>query len=442
MSGKEVFRFGEFSLDIAERQLKHGVETLHLSPKALDVLIVLVREHGRLVTKQELLARVWPNVCVDQGILTVHVAALRKVLGHASSAEWIQTVPREGYRFVGDVRRTPGLSRSGGGIEPNEVQELLYAGRAHLLTGSSSEMPAALAAFDAAVRIDAACASAHAGLALTRCVQGLLRAAPHVEAYAEGKVAALRALAMDSDSADAQAALGAVLFWSEWDWTAAERSLERALAIEPDHCEALLHYGALHDALDHREMGLRFKLRALAQAPRSPLALMEIAVSCSLQSRYDEAMEWARKALVIDPLNPRATEFLTGLCWFVGDVPGVIAEQRRRASILGLSGERLAALEQRLGELQDAFAQRGRDGASRWLLESLPPAADSRHSRQRAVLHAALGEQDAAFDHLERALMLRDPHLVYLAVHGVWDSLRADRRMVEQLRRLRLPVPA
>ena len=153
-------------------------------------------------------------------------------------------------------------------------------------------------------------------------------------------------------------------------------------------------------------------------------------------------MEWARQALAIDPLNPRATEFLTGLCWFVGDVPGVIAEQRRRASILGLSGERLAALEQRLGELQDAFAQRGRDGASRWLLESLPPAADSRHSRQRAVLHAALGEQDAAFDHLERALMLRDPHLVYLAVHGVWDSLRADRRMVEQLRRLRLPVPA
>ena len=119
MSGKEVFRFGEFSLDIAERQLKHGVETLHLSPKALDVLNVLVREHGRLVTKQELLARVWPNVFVDQGILTVHVAALRKVLGHASSAEWIQTVPREGYRFVGDVRRTPGLSRSGGGIEPN-----------------------------------------------------------------------------------------------------------------------------------------------------------------------------------------------------------------------------------------------------------------------------------------------------------------------------------
>ena len=44
MSGKEAFRFGEFSLDIAERQLKHGVETLHLSPKALDVLIVLVRE--------------------------------------------------------------------------------------------------------------------------------------------------------------------------------------------------------------------------------------------------------------------------------------------------------------------------------------------------------------------------------------------------------------
>jgi DNA-binding winged helix-turn-helix (wHTH) protein len=282
MSAKEVFRFGDFSLDIAERQLKRGFETLRLAPKALDVLIVLVREHGRLVSKQELLARVWPNVFVHQGILTVHVAALRKVLGHAASAEWIQTVPREGYRFVGDVRRTLGPSRTAGGMQPNEVQALLRAGQAHLLTGSSSEMPAALAAFNAAVRIDAACAPAHAGLALTRCVQANLRAVPHVHAYTEAKVAALRALAMDSDSADAQAALGAVLFWSEWDWTAAEHSLARALAIEPDHCEALLHYGALHDALDNREMGLRFKLRALAQAPRSPHALMEVAVSCSL----------------------------------------------------------------------------------------------------------------------------------------------------------------
>ena len=129
-------------------------------------------------------------------------------------------------------------------------------------------------------------------------------------------------------------------------------------------------------------------------------------------------------------------------CWFVGDVPGVIAEKRRRALILGLSGEPLAALQQRLDGLQGAFAERGRNGASRWLFESLPLAVDSASSLRRGALHAALGERDAAFDHLERALMLRDPHLVYLAVHGVWDPLRGDPRMVEQLCRLRLPVPA
>src|SRR5437879_148760 len=56
----------------------------------------------------------------------------------------------------------------------------------------------------------------------------------------------LRALAMDNGSADAQVALGAVLFLGEWDWVGAERSLRRALEINPDHTEKLLQYGSLH----------------------------------------------------------------------------------------------------------------------------------------------------------------------------------------------------
>ncbi len=443
MRGTEVFLFGDFMLDTAERRLQRGSEALHLAPKALDLLVALVRDHGRLVTKQQLLARVWPNVFVDEGILTVHVSALRKVLDHGSSAEWIQTVPREGYRFTGRVLCRTGASRGEVQVAtPVEAQELLRAGRAHLLAGSSSEMPAALAAFGAMLRIDATCAPAHAGLALTRCVQANLRAVPHVDAYAEAKVGALRALAMDSDCADAQAALGAVLFWSEWDWTAAAHSLERALASEPDHCEALLHYGALHDALGRRETGLRLKQMALTRAPHSPLVLMEIAVSYYLQGRYDEAIEWARKALSIDPLNQRATEFINLACWVAGDVPGVIAEKRRRASALGLSGESLAALERGLDALHEVHTRSGRDGVARWLLQTLPSADDSHGAFQRAALHAASGETDNAFDCLDQALTLRDPHLVYLAVHSIWDPLRGDPRMSERLRRLGLPAPA
>ena len=90
-------------------------------------------------------------------------------------------------------------------------------------------------AFRSAIEIDPAYAPAHAGLARARCLQAVFRVVPYQEAFTEAKASALRALAMDSGSADAQVALGTVLFLSEWDWTAAERSLRRALEINPDH---------------------------------------------------------------------------------------------------------------------------------------------------------------------------------------------------------------
>jgi DNA-binding winged helix-turn-helix (wHTH) protein len=82
----------------------HGVSPVHLAPKTYDVLVALVRRAGRLVTKHELLAGVWPGVFVDEGILTVHVAALRKALGDTRrSPTYIETISRSGYRFIGRV---------------------------------------------------------------------------------------------------------------------------------------------------------------------------------------------------------------------------------------------------------------------------------------------------------------------------------------------------
>jgi DNA-binding winged helix-turn-helix (wHTH) protein len=77
MASRGVFHFDEFALDVGERRLRRGTETVRLSPKAYDVLAVLVRQSGRLVTKDELLAHVWPESFVGEGILNVHVAALQ-----------------------------------------------------------------------------------------------------------------------------------------------------------------------------------------------------------------------------------------------------------------------------------------------------------------------------------------------------------------------------
>jgi len=79
MASTEVFRFADFTLDVTERRLLHRAAVVRLSPKAFDVLVVLVRERGRLVRKDELLQRVWPESFVEEGSLTVHVSALSVV---------------------------------------------------------------------------------------------------------------------------------------------------------------------------------------------------------------------------------------------------------------------------------------------------------------------------------------------------------------------------
>ena len=442
MGSREVFHFGEFTLEAAERRLTHGGKVIHLSPKALDVLVLLLRQAGRLVTKDELLSRVWPEVCVEDGILTVHVSALRKAFGDDKrSSGYIETVSRAGYRFAAAVSREA-VDRDTVPLHPPprpvELYELVGRGRALVLSGSYFDLPDALSAFRTAIEIDSTYAAAHAGLAVTRCLQGCLRVVPYDEAFAEARASALRALAMDSECADAQMALGTVLFAGEWDWTAAERSLRRALETNPAHTEALLAYGGLMEALGRLEEGLRFKQQALARNPESWLVFAEIANSCWNQRRYDEAILWANRVLQIDPRHLLAGEFRAGVYLKQGDVEQFLAENLRRARLFGVTEAAVERLTRLAADMQQAYAADGHGGLARCMLQQIPPDGGGAAAVQRAVLHGAAGELDAAFDHLDRALDLRDPALVYLAVAPQWDPLRDDPRFVDRLKRMAL----
>jgi DNA-binding winged helix-turn-helix (wHTH) protein/TolB-like protein/Flp pilus assembly protein TadD len=100
----QAFEFGGFVLVPNERLLLHAGAPVPLTAKAFDLLVVLVRRSGHLVTKDELFAEVWPNTFVQETNLTVNMSAVRKVLARTGDAnEFIQTVPGRGYRFVAPV---------------------------------------------------------------------------------------------------------------------------------------------------------------------------------------------------------------------------------------------------------------------------------------------------------------------------------------------------
>ena len=97
--------FGAFRLDPVERRLWKGSEQVTLAPKPLAVLSYLVERPGRLATKEELLRAVWPDVHVGDAVLKTCVAEIRQVLGDdAVSPRSIETVPRQGYRFVAPIQ--------------------------------------------------------------------------------------------------------------------------------------------------------------------------------------------------------------------------------------------------------------------------------------------------------------------------------------------------
>lgn len=100
-----IFEFGRFRLDPAERLLLRDQTPIRLSPKAFDALVVLVENRGHLLEKAELLRRVWPDTFVEESNLVQHISMLRRALQDSEGKfQYIETVPRRGYRFKAEVR--------------------------------------------------------------------------------------------------------------------------------------------------------------------------------------------------------------------------------------------------------------------------------------------------------------------------------------------------
>ncbi|HEY3038346.1 MAG TPA: winged helix-turn-helix domain-containing protein [Pyrinomonadaceae bacterium] len=102
----DFYEFGRFRLKSDERVLLREHELVPLTPKAFDILLALLENDGRIVPKDDLMKKVWPHTFVEEGNLTQNVSLLRKALGEsANGPQFIETVPRRGYRFVAPVNR-------------------------------------------------------------------------------------------------------------------------------------------------------------------------------------------------------------------------------------------------------------------------------------------------------------------------------------------------
>jgi DNA-binding winged helix-turn-helix (wHTH) protein len=103
-----LLEFGEYRIDGAQKLLLRGADVVPLAPKVFDTLLVLATARGRVVEKEELLKRIWPETFVEEGSLARNVSTLRRILGgEGGDQKYIETIPKRGYRFVGSIRSLP-----------------------------------------------------------------------------------------------------------------------------------------------------------------------------------------------------------------------------------------------------------------------------------------------------------------------------------------------
>ena len=122
-----LYEFGPFRIDTSNRLLFRDGKPIVLKPKVVDTLLLLLENSGRVMEKDELIKRLWPDSFVEEGNLTQNIYVLRKALDTGEDAEsYIETIPRRGYRFAAPVKELPyeeGITARSGVVEVQDARQ-------------------------------------------------------------------------------------------------------------------------------------------------------------------------------------------------------------------------------------------------------------------------------------------------------------------------------
>jgi serine/threonine-protein kinase len=316
-----------------------------------------------------------------------------------------------------------------------EAHEAYLKGRYEWYRWTPESYQKALDYFRQSIAIDPSYAPAYAGLSMAYARLGDSGGAWRPgDAYPKAKSAALQAVELDSELAEAHVALGMSILWNDWDWAAAERELRRAVDLNPGSAIAHQAYSVLLTNMGRNE-------EALVQIDRGheldPLSLTTRGVKAFRlfsARRYDEAIEEAKSALQLDPAAIQAREILGRAYLQKGMVGPAITELERAVD---LSRRDVGAV----AWLGYAYGVAGKKEKAQELLRELEQRFERSYVSPPlvALVYLGLGDRDHAFEWLEKGYALRDNLIVRLNATREFDVLRSDPRFADLKRRVGLP---
>lgn len=316
--------------------------------------------------------------------------------------------------------------------ESSEAYQLYLRGRYHWNKRNPESIRKAIEYLNQAIEKDPGFALAYAGLADCYVVPALGMAPK--DAMPKAKAAAIRALEIDDTLAEAHTSLGRVLQVYDWNWKEAEREFKRAIELNPRYPVAHQWYGGYLERIGRAEESILERKLALELDPFSVITNFELGQAYYFARDYDKAIEQYKKTLELDPNFPAALQYL----------PLVYVQKGMHAEALQAL-ENIEAAPESSGITAAAVpgyvhAASGRIKEARIMVEELKRVREQRYVSEVSIaqIYTALGEKDEAFAWLEKAYEERAFQMQYLKVEPRWDSLRADPRFADLLRRVGL----
>jgi TolB-like protein len=313
--------------------------------------------------------------------------------------------------------------------------ELYHKGRSLWEKRSGDNIPKAIAFYEQAIARDPNYALAYAGLAQAYILVPFYAGAERLDSYAKAKEAALKALHLDPNLAEAHAALGKVLFHSEIDLAGATREYKRAIELKPN--DATAHHWFSNDtltALARFEEAIAEGKRAVELDPLSTVINTDLGTTFYYARRYDESVRQLRKTLEIDPTSFYAHYNLGILLQATGDLSGAISEYEK-AKRLGDN-----PLVSTLCAQAKAYAG-DKDVALR-MLNDLDELSKHREvvGYLRALLYLSLNNKDQALRWLEQGFEERDGlNISWIKVDPLLNSLHGDPRFEALVQKVTSP---
>jgi eukaryotic-like serine/threonine-protein kinase len=299
------------------------------------------------------------------------------------------------------------------------------------------QMDAALAQFEQAGQIDPTYAPPFASMADVYLAASQMSLLPPAETMPKARAAATKAVALDDRRSEAHAALGSVGTWYDWDWSAADREIQRALELNPDSVDALRASEVFLTLVAGRfDEAAHASQRILSLDPLNPFSRIQPIWVAFFSRRHDESIRHAKALLEIWPGNIMSPFFLASNY----AVKGMAAETGAACGEL-LKSVPSAFAMQPMGLCAWAYATVGQINEARRVLELLQrrPGGMWLDPALIAQVYGAMGDTDRAIEWARKALEERSALMIYLKASAMWDPVRGDPRFQAMLQQMNFP---